>query len=125
MASDNLDLIERFCQAFKRKNPDEILAFFTDDAVYHNMPLAPARGNAGIRNVLEMFLKPSRSVEFVILNIAASGDVVLTERVDKFAMEGRNVELPVAGVFEVKGGKIAAWRDYFDMATWTRQTTGQ
>jgi len=26
---------------------------------------------------------------------------------------------------EVKGGKIAAWRDYFDMATWTRQTAGQ
>ena len=125
MASDNLDLIERFCEAFKRRDTDEVLGFFTDDAVYHNMPLAPVRGKAGIRNVLEMFLKPSQSVEFVILNIAVSGDVVLTERVDKFGMGGRNVELPVAGVFEVKGGKIAAWRDYFDMAAWTRQTTGQ
>ncbi len=125
MASDNLDLVERFCEAFKRRDPDEILAFFTDDAVYHNMPVAPVRGKAAIRNVLEMFLKPSQSVEFVTLNIAARGDIVLTERVDKFAMAGRNVELPVAGVFEVRDGKIAAWRDYFDMATWTRQTAAQ
>lgn len=125
MASDNLQLIERFCQAFKRRDPDEIMGFFTDDAVYHNMPLAPVRGKAAMRTVLEMFLKPSQSVEFVILNIAVTGDIVLTERVDKFAMGGRNVELPVAGVFEVKDGKIAAWRDYFDMATWSKQTTAQ
>ena len=125
MASDNLQLIERFCQAFKKRDADEILGFFTDDAVYHNMPMPPVRGKAAIRNVLEMFLKPAWSVEFVILNIAASGDVVLTERVDKFDMGGRNVELPVAGAFEVKEGKIAAWRDYFDMATWTRQTAAQ
>jgi limonene-1,2-epoxide hydrolase len=30
----------------------------------------------------------------------------------------------VAGVFELRDGKIAAWRDYFDMATWTRQAGG-
>ncbi len=125
MASDAIDLVQRFCEAFKRKDPDEILEFFADDALYHNMPLAPVRGKAAIRNVLEMFLRPSQAVEFVILNIAASGDVVLTERVDRFAMGSRNVELAVAGVFDVKGGKIAAWRDYFDMAAWTRQTAGQ
>ncbi len=125
MAPDNLDVVRSFCQAFSRRDPDEVLAYFTEDAVYHNMPMPPVRGKAAIRSVLEMFLKPSQSVEFVMLNIAAAGDIVLTERVDKFAMGGRSVELPVAGVFEVKGGKIAAWRDYFDMATWTRQTAGQ
>jgi alkylation response protein AidB-like acyl-CoA dehydrogenase len=46
-----------------------------------------------------------------------------TERVDRFVMGRRPVELPVAGVFEIRGGRIAAWRDYFDMQTWTRQTT--
>jgi len=25
-------------------------------------------------------------------------------------------------VFEIRDGKIAAWRDYFDLATWQRQT---
>jgi len=124
VASDKVDIVTRFCDAFSRRNPDEILEFFTEDAVYHNMPMPQVQGKAAIRTVLDMFVKPSQSVEFIILKIAVNDDVVLTERVDKFALGGKTVELPVAGVFELKDGKIAAWRDYFDMAAWTRQTTG-
>jgi limonene-1,2-epoxide hydrolase len=29
------------------------------------------------------------------------------------------------GAFDLRGGRIAAWRDYFDLATWTRQMRGQ
>ncbi len=124
MTQDNIDIVRRFCDAFSRKDPDEILGFFSEDAVYHNMPMPPMRGKTAIRPVLEMFLKPAESVEFVVLNIAASGANVLTERLDKFSMGGKSVELPVSGTFELKDGKITAWRDYFDMATWTRQTSG-
>jgi limonene-1,2-epoxide hydrolase len=121
--SESTNLVRDFCDAFKRRDVDEVLGYFTDDAVYHNMPLAPAQGTAAIRNVLEMFLKPATMVEFEILNISADGDVVLTERIDRFEIAGKKIELPVMGAFEVQNGKIAAWRDYFDMATWTRQTT--
>jgi len=72
-----------------------------------------------------MFLKPAESVEFIMLKIAEGDDgAVLTERLDKFSFGGKNVELSVAGVFELSEGKITAWRDYFDMAAWTRQTSG-
>ena len=125
MASDNLEVVRRFCDAFSRRNPDEILDFFTDDAVYHNMPMPPVQGKAGIKTVLDMFLKPAQSAEFIVLKIAEGDDgAVLTERLDKFALGGKNIELPVMGVFELTDGKIAAWRDYFDMAAWTRQTSG-
>ena len=86
------------------------------------MPMPPVRGKDAIRSVLDMFLKPAESVEFVILHVAAVDNAVLTERLDVFLIGGKKVELPVAGVFEVEAGKIAAWRDYFDMATWSRQT---
>jgi limonene-1,2-epoxide hydrolase len=122
--TDNIDLVRAFCEAFSRRDTDELLGFFADDAVYHNMPMPPVRGKDAIRSVLDMFLKPAESVEFIVLRMAEEGDTVLTERLDRFIMGGRTVELPVAGVFEVDGGKIAAWRDYFDMATWTRQTAG-
>jgi len=125
MASENLETVRRFCDAFSRRNPDEILQYFTEDAVYHNMPMPPVQGKAGIKTVLDMFLKPSESVEFIILKIAEGKDgAVLTERLDKFALGGKNIELPVAGIFELANGKISAWRDYFDMAAWTRQTAG-
>ena len=118
----SLETVRKFCEAFSRKDADELLEFFDDDAVYHNMPMAPVRGKAAIRTVLDMFLKPAQSVDFVMLNDAASGNTVLTERLDKFQIGDRAVDLPVAGVFEVEGGKITSWRDYFDMATWTKQT---
>ena len=120
MAS-NVETVRSFCDAFARRDPDEILGFFTDDAVYHNMPMAPVNGTTAIRSILEMFLKPATSVEFIVLKIAESGDTVLTERLDRFEMGGRTVELPVAGVFDLRDGKIAAWRDYFDLSMWTKQ----
>jgi len=122
---DNVDLVRRFCETFAGRDTDALLEFFTEDAVYHNMPMQPVQGKAAIRPVLEMFLKPAEKVAFEILTIAEAGDVVLTERIDRFVIGGKSVDLPLCGVFEVNDGKIAAWRDYFDMATWTRQTTAQ
>ena len=52
MASANLETARRFCEAFSRRDSDEILEFFSEDAVYHNMPLPPVLGKAGIKVVL-------------------------------------------------------------------------
>ena len=122
MSTENARLVRSFCDAFTRRDTDEILAYFTEDAVYHNIPMPAMTGKPAIRTVLDMFLKPAASAEFEILNLSENGDIVLTERVDRFEIAGKKIELPVMGAFEIKDGKIAAWRDYFDMATWTRQT---
>ena len=121
MITDNQKVVNDFCKAWERRNLDEILAFFTEDAVYHNIPMAPAKGKPAIRNVINAFLPMATACEFKILNSAAAGNVVINERVDCFQMGPKRIELPVAGVFELQGGKIAAWRDYFDLAMWTKQ----
>jgi limonene-1,2-epoxide hydrolase len=118
----NERIIRDFCAAWSRRSIDEILSYFADDAVYHNMPMAPVSGKDGIREVLNLFVPPATAIDFEILHLAARGDVVFTERVDRFTMGGKTVELPVAGVFHLRGSRIAAWRDYFDFATWQRQT---
>ena len=116
-------VVRDFCAAWSRRDIGELLGYFTDDAVYHNMPLAPVSGKDGIREVLNLFVPPAETIEFEMLKVAARGDVVFTERVDRFTMAGRKIELPVAGVFEVRDGKIAAWRDYFDFGAWQRQSS--
>jgi limonene-1,2-epoxide hydrolase len=121
---DPIDVVRDFCAAWEARDQQRILDAFTDDGVYHNMPLDPAVGKAAIAALLGVILSPASDVKFEIRQIAAAGDVVLTERIDRFVMGGKTVELPVMGAFEVRGGMIAAWRDYFDMATWTKQTTG-
>jgi limonene-1,2-epoxide hydrolase len=123
MAAESEQLVRDFCAAWRRKNLDELLGFFTPDAVYHNMPLEPLSGIDAIRETLGMFVTPAEHIEFELLAIASTGDLVFTERIDHFKMMGKTVSLPVAGVFQVRNGKIAAWRDYFDMQTWMRQTS--
>jgi len=66
-------------------------------------------------------LRPPRA-EFEILGLASQGATVFTERVDRFTIGGRTVALPVAGIFDLRGDRIAAWRDYFDLATWQRES---
>ena len=109
------EVVRRFCGLWADGDLDAIVGSFTDDAVYHNMPLDPVVGPEAIRTFIEGFLTGIDSVEFQLRAIAADGDVVLTERVDVFEAPGRRIELPVMGTFEVRAGRIAAWRDYFDL----------
>ncbi len=115
-------IVRDFCDAIPRRDAVELCGFFSDDAVYHNIPIAPVTGRAEIEKVLQQFIGPASDAEFEILALASSGNTVLTERVDRFTIGDKRIELPVMGTFEVgSDGKIRAWRDYFDMNQFTSQ----
>ena len=119
-----IDVVRRFCAAWSANVATvELVAFFTDDAVYHNIPLEPVNGKAAITNNISSFIRPGapgiESIEFRVINIAANGLVVMVERVDAFKAPGKSFELQVMGIFEIRDGKISAWRDYFDMNQFT------
>jgi limonene-1,2-epoxide hydrolase len=114
-------IVREFCAAWPQRSIDTLLAYFTDDALYHNMPMEPVTGKDGIREVMNLFV-PAEDLEAEIVHLAARGNVVFTERIDRMTIGGKKVVLPCAGVFEIRDGKIAAWRDYFDLATWQRQS---
>jgi limonene-1,2-epoxide hydrolase len=118
-----IEIVRRFCAVWSNVDPDEIAEFFTDDAVYHNIPMDPLTGRDTIKSFIAGFAGGAEQIDFRVRNIVASGDVVLTERVDVFVMPSGKVELPVMGTFEVRDGKIAAWRDYFDMKQFMDQMT--
>ncbi len=84
------------------------------------MPAKLAVGKAAIEKTLQ-YANQFNSQRWEIVNQAAAGNVVINERLDRFIINGNDVELPVCGVFELRDGKIAAWRDYFDMATFQKQ----
>jgi limonene-1,2-epoxide hydrolase len=119
-----IELVRRFCAAWSdNMGAAELAAFFTEDAVYHNIPQEPVTGREDIANTITSILRPGppgiESIDFRVINIAANGPVVMTERVDVFKLGDKSFELPVMGTFEVTDGKINAWRDYFDMNQFT------
>lgn len=120
MAS-NEQIVNDFIAAFGKLDLEALMGFFTEDAVYHNIPWPPANGRAAIRKVLEGFFKDMNmtSAKFEVRYQLATGNVVMNERVDYLTINGKKVSLPVMGVFEIENGRIKAWRDYFDAATFT------
>ena len=123
--SQNLSVVRSFIAAWSRNDLDEIMSFFAADCVYHNMPIEPARGIEATRAMIKGFSSMATKVEWVLREIAeTAAGVVLTERTDRFEIGGRWVELPVMGSFELRDGKITAWRDYFDLAQFQRQLPG-
>jgi limonene-1,2-epoxide hydrolase len=128
--SDAIDFVQRFCAEWGKadwsdpKAVDVIIDYFTDDAVYHNIPVDPVVGKDAIRATIAMFTTGVQRVEFRVRSIATDGDTVLTERVDAFVLPAKIIELPVMGTFELRGDKIAAWRDYFDLNQYMTQIAG-
>jgi limonene-1,2-epoxide hydrolase len=109
--------------AWTRLNLDEVMVYFADDAVWDNVPLTPAKGRAAIRALTHDFMKDKSAFSAKILRTVRDGNLLFHERVDTIVMEdGKKVDIPVAGMFELNdAGKIKVWRDYFDLATFTKQ----
>lgn len=115
------EFMDRFIGAWCARDVDAIMDCFCDDAEYINIPMDPPnRGSAEIRHFIEGFISTIDAIEFVVHRQLVQGDTVMNERTDRLKMNGQWIELPVMGVFELRDGKIAKWRDYFDMAPFTQ-----
>jgi limonene-1,2-epoxide hydrolase len=121
--SDNERVIRAFLDAWSRRDATELAGYFADDGVYHNMPLAPVAGRAAVEQLIRGFIGAWSEAKFDVLNLVSAGDTVLAERVDRIRAGGKSVDLPCVGVFELEGGKIKRWRDYFDLASYQRAMT--
>jgi len=89
------------------------------------MPVAPVQGTDAVRGVIAGFLGMATKVDWIVHRQAVTADgVVLNERLDRFLIHDRWVELPVMGAFDVRDGKISSWRDYFDMNQFQSQLGG-
>jgi limonene-1,2-epoxide hydrolase len=115
--TENEQVVENLMRAFSRMDADELITYFTDDALYHNVPLPPLRGRAQIYEFLKGLPNRYLGLETETLRQVASGNLVMNERIDYFQFPDRRVVLPIAGVFELEHGKVKAWREYFDLAT--------
>ncbi len=114
----NEQVIRDFIAAWSRLDVEELVQYFCEDGVYHNMPTQAVAGHAALRPYIAAFLKGWTSTEWDVLNLVSSGDVVFAERLDRTVVGDKPVNLPCCGVFEMQDGRIKVWRDYFDIGTY-------
>lgn len=106
------DLVEAWVDAFNRADPDEVAAFYAENAVNHQVAESPVEGRAAIR---AMFAREFANAEMICIpeNIFEDGDWSILEWRDPKGLRG-------CGFFHVRDGKIQFQRGYWDKLSFLR-----
>jgi limonene-1,2-epoxide hydrolase len=111
------ELVTDFCRLWASPDPTEMASYFTDGAIYQSIPMDSIHGREAIRDFIAGYTAAYGGVDFIVHRQVSDGNLVMNERTDILRRRaGGEVRVPVMGVFETAGGRIAAWRDYFNLA---------
>jgi limonene-1,2-epoxide hydrolase len=110
------EIVRAELNAWGHLDIEDVMRHFAKDAIWE-FPRERFAGHGEIREAVKGYLKRTKHCDLEVLNLAVTGNVVLTERVDHFIYDGQAIDAHVMGAFEITGDKITAWRDYFDAGT--------
>jgi limonene-1,2-epoxide hydrolase len=118
--AENVALVRRFWDDVYAHAFERLGAYFTDDAVYDDVPIPAARavGPAAIVRKLEIGLgRVPRHVHHLHRMVADEVTVVTEHTEDWCFAPDHVVPLPFVSVQVLEGGRIALWRDYSNIDT--------
>jgi limonene-1,2-epoxide hydrolase len=118
-ASDDIQLVESFLAALVAQDQERALAMMTDDIIYQNVPFPADHGKRAVRRTFAAFGYFLNGFTIEMRHIAAHNGVVITDRIDILTGPLVYIDLQVFGTFELRDGRIAVWRDHFDLAAAT------
>ena len=116
----NLALVRRFWDDLYAHEFDRLGAYFTDDAVYDDVPLPAARAVGPTAIVRKLRIGLGRVERHVhhLHRMVADESTVLTEHTEDWVFSPDHVvALPFVSVQLIDHGKIALWRDYSNIDT--------
>jgi limonene-1,2-epoxide hydrolase len=120
------EIVQTFCDKMSGRDAEALRPFLADDAVYQNTGMPASVGATDIvANLAGQFAAFSDSYEYVMKNIAANGDTVLTERLDLIRTPTGIQAVPVMGAFTVREDKIVRWTDYWDTSLPVKMMQGE
>ncbi|HEV8616935.1 MAG TPA: nuclear transport factor 2 family protein [Methylomirabilota bacterium] len=117
-----MSIVQRFAEAFNHADVDGLLACFTNDATYRDAFFGPHSGQKELRAMFERMFHEGRDYRWTMERVvedarAAAAEwtfgYVVTAAVPRSA--GRRVRFPGMSIFELQAGKIAAYREHFNV----------
>ena len=115
-----MSIVREFERAFNRQDVEALLACFTPGATYTDMFFGPHTGPA-LRGMFERMFHEGKDYAWKMDTVVESGSTaaaewtfgyVVTDAIPRSA--GRRVGFRGMSVFELEGGKIARYREYFN-----------
>ena len=95
-----------------QQGQDEIAAFYTEDAVNHQVANEAVEGRPAIHSMFEREFAAAKMV-CLVENLFEDGDWAILEWRDRFGLRG-------CGFFQIRDGKIAFQRGYWDKLSFLR-----
>jgi limonene-1,2-epoxide hydrolase len=101
--------------------------YFDDETIWENVGVSRTVGREAAIEFAKSFPVEFDHMRIEDLVLSAQGNRVYAERIDHFCTHEGAIVLSVRalGVFEIRGQKIAHWRDYFDTAGFVASIGGQ
>jgi limonene-1,2-epoxide hydrolase len=113
-----IEIVKALQAAAERRDREAILALVTPDLEYHyHVGSKPVHGPEGLGRFLDRHWARTKDGVWNIETFAQSGDKLLMEGYEEFTetTTGKRVTHRYMGVMEFRDGRIARWRDYFQL----------
>ena len=119
-AARSIQVVLRLCEHWPTLSREDFRKLLADDCIYTDMPL-PSQVAVGPDAAFKKLgvLRNDWVIENEIVNTVGNGRTVMVERVETGRSLAGIIEdwrVPCVGVFEIEGGKIKTWRDYWNFA---------
>ncbi|HXJ84015.1 MAG TPA: nuclear transport factor 2 family protein [Candidatus Methylomirabilis sp.] len=116
-----MSIVRAFEQAFNRRDVSALLACFTEDASYHDNFFGPHAGRARLTAMFERMFHEGRDYVWRMDSVVESPAVAAAEWTFSYVVAeviprsaGRKIRFRGMSLFELRDGKIQAYREYFD-----------
>lgn len=121
-----MNVVERFAEAFNRRDVDGLLGCFTEDATYRDLFYGPHAGQAALRGMFERMFREGRDYRWQMDAIVMDAHRAAAEWTFSYTAtaavprsEGRRVRFTGMSVFDLDGGalgtaRVRAYREYAD-----------
>jgi len=123
-SEENKKTVQAMWDRLYQKDFEGVASYIAEDGFYEDVP-APDKGAVGPANVvkrLRMGLEPVVRFEHEVHRVVAENESVVVEHTETWHFEtGEVLKNQFVTVHVVKEGKIALWRDYWDMNTMLSQ----
>ena len=123
MSDSPESVVRKFLAAFTDRNVDELVGFFSDDAVFIDGPRGVHRGKEAIRSEFEAELAMGfESIKIDVNSLVANSGIVMMEGVENYIIGGKPFFMETIGAFDINpDGLITRWRYSYDLKSLTDQ----
>ncbi len=123
-----LKVVEDFLHAYWSMDVEKAVALVTDDFHWINMPMPNSKvtvtSKEALRHKMSVshggFPEPIEDGGHVSGSSLTDGNVLMHERLDRMKLRGSWIEIPCNAVWTLRDGKIAEWKDYYDLGIYIR-----